>query len=298
VSATARPIAIIGGSGQIARALFAEARAQGLDPVVLARPRIDLERPETLRPALVAVRPRVVINAAGWTTVDEAESAQARAHAVNAESPAEIARWCADAGAHMVHVSSDYVFDGLASRPYPPDHPVCPINAYGRSKAAGEALIRTHLDRHLIVRTSWIYDAAGTNFLTTMLRLAGERDDVTVVADQTAAPTYAADLAGGLLRMAMTALAGSDRAHCGTFHLANSGATTWYGFAEAIFEEWAARGHKRPRLHATTSQNWPAAARRPRYSLLDTSATTAAFGVTLADWRDGLSRCFAARDRA
>ena len=291
-------IAIIGSGGQLARALIAEARAQNLETVVLARPDIDLERPKTLAPALDAARPRLIINAAAWTAVDQAEGSEARAHTVNAQSPAEIARWCAGAGALMVHVSTDYVFDGAASHPYPPDHPVCPINAYGRTKAAGEALIRAHLDRHLIVRTAWVYDAAGQNFFTTMLRLAGERDAVTVVADQTGAPTYAADLAAGLLKMGMKALAAPDDALCGTFHLTNGGATTWYGFAEAIFEEWAARGHKRPRLEATTTANWPTPARRPLYSLLDTSATASAFGVALPDWRDGLARCFAARDRA
>ncbi len=298
MSRTTGPIAIIGGSGQIARALKAEARARNFDAVVLARPDIDLERPQTLEPALDATAPRIVINAAAWTAVDRAEGEEARAHILNAESPAAIARWCAASGALMVHVSTDYVFDGTASAPYPPDHPVSPLNAYGHSKAAGEALIRAHLARHLIVRTSWVYDATGQNFLTTMLRLADERDAVTVVADQTGAPTYAADLASGLLKMGLSALATPDDALCGTFHLASAGETTWHGFAEAIFAEWAARGHRRPRLAATTTDHWPTPARRPPYSLLDTSATASAFGVALPHWRDGLARCFAARDRA
>lgn len=291
-------IAIIGGSGQLARALKAEVKAKNLDWVGLARPEIDLERPETLRPALAKARPRLVVNAAAWTAVDEAEEHEARAHAVNAEAPGEMARWCAANDAMLLHVSTDYVFDGDASAPYPPDHPLAPINAYGRTKAAGEILIREHLSRHLIVRASWVYDGAGRNFLTTMLRLAGERDVVRVVADQTGAPTYAADLASGLIAMGGQVLSAAGDDLCGTFHLTNAGATSWFGFAEAIFAQWDARGHACPRIEAVTSAQWPTPARRPRYSVLDCSATQERFGIALPHWRDGLARCVAARDRA
>lgn len=291
-------IAIIGGSGQLARALRAEAEAQGLDWVGLARPEIDLERPGTLAPALEKTKPRLVINAAAWTAVDQAETEDARAHVANAEAPGEMARWCAAAGAVLLHVSTDYVFDGKAPHPYPPDHPLAPVNAYGRSKAAGEALIRERLQHHLIVRTAWVYDGGGRNFLTTMLRLAGELDVVRVVADQTSAPTNAADLASGLIAMGRLVLAEPADAIIGTFHLTNAGATSWYGFAEAIFAEWAARGHRCPRLEAVTSDQWPTPARRPKYSVLDCTATEERFGIALPHWRDGLSRCFAARDRA
>lgn len=296
-TASAR-IAIIGGSGQLARALRAEAEAQGLDWAGLARPDIDLERPQTLWPALEATGPRLVINAAGWTAVDLAEAEEVRARIVNAEAPAEMARWCAAAGAMLLHVSTDYVFDGSTSRPYPPDHPPCPVNAYGRGKAAGEALVRELLPRHLIVRTAWVYDDRGQNFLTTMLRLGGERDMVRVVADQTGAPTYATDLASGLIAMAQQTLAAPGDAITGTFHLTNAGTTTWHGFAEAIFAEWAARGHACPRLEAVTSDAWPTPARRPKYSVLDCTATEERFRIALPHWRDGLARCFAARDGA
>ncbi len=291
-------IAIIGGSGQLARALKTAAAAHDLGWVGLARPEIDLERPETLWPALQAAQARLVINAAAWTAVDQAEAEEARAHAANAEAPAEMARWCAANDAILLHVSTDYVFDGNASAPCPPDHPLRPLNAYGRGKAAGEVLIRERLARHLIVRAAWVYDGAGTNFLTTMLRLAGERDVVRVVADQTGPPTYASDLASGLLAMGRRVLAEPDDALFGTFHLTNAGATSWYGFAEAIFEEWAVRGHPCPRLEAITTDQWPTPARRPRYSVLDCTATQDRFGIALPHWRDGLSRCFAMRDRA
>ncbi len=297
MSSSSARIAIIGGSGQLARALTAAAVAQNLDQVGLARPEIDLERPETLLPALDAARPRLVINAAAWTAVDEAEAEEARAHVANAEAPAEMARWCAANDAILLHVSTDYVFDGSASAPYPPDHPIDPINAYGRSKAAGEALIRERLKRHLIVRTAWVYDGTGRNFLTTMLRLAAERDVVRVVTDQTGAPTYAADLASGLLAMGRRMLAEPDDDLFGTFHLTNAGATSWYGFAEAVFAEWSARGHPCPRLEAVSSDEWPTPARRPKYSVLDCTATQDRFGVALPHWRDGLIRCLGARNR-
>jgi dTDP-4-dehydrorhamnose reductase len=298
VSAFPGRIAIVGGSGQLARALAAGARLQGLDAVTLCRPHIDLERPQTLAPALDAARPVLVINAAAFTAVDQAESQEARALMVNAAAPAEMARWCAASSAWLLHVSTDYVFDGSASSPYPPDHPARPLNAYGRTKAAGEALIRAGLARHLIVRTAWLYDATGRNFLTTMLGLAAGRDEITVVADQKSAPTYAADLATGLLAMAARVLAAPADAPSGTFHLTGAGQTSWYGFAEAIFAAWAARGHKAPRLTPTTTARWPTPARRPLYSVLDCTATAGTFAIALPHWRDGLERCFAARDRA
>ena len=297
MSGTSERIAIIGAAGQLARALRAAAAAQGLDWVGLARPGIDLERPETLGPALQAARARLIINAAAWTAVDEAEAEEARAHVVNAEAPAEMARWCAANDAILLHVSTDYVFDGSASAPYAPDHPLAPVNAYGRGKAAGEVLVRQRLPRHLIVRTAWLYDETGRNFLTTMLRLGAERDVLKVVRDQTGAPTYADDLAAGLLAMGRQALEAADDGPFGTFHLTNAGATSWFGFAEAIFEEWAARGHACPRLEAITSDQWPTPARRPKYSVLDCAATQDRFGVALPHWRDGLSRCLAARTR-
>ena len=292
-SASAK-IAIIGGTGQLARALTAAAEAQGLDWVGLARPEIDLERPETLWPALQAARPRLIINAAAWTAVDQAETEEARAHVVNGEAPGELARWCAANDAMLPHVSTDYVFDGSAAAPYAPDHPLEPVNAYGRSKAAGETLIRERLPRHLIVRTAWLYDGRGRNFLTTMLRLGAERDVLGVVCDQTGAPTYAADLAAGLLAMGRQALEAADDGPFGTFHLTNAGATSWFGFAEAIFEEWAARGHACPRLEAITSDQSPAPARR---GILRARLRRDArpLGVALPHWRDGLSRCLAAR---
>jgi len=298
VTNSAERIAIIGGAGQLARALKARAQAEGLDWVGLARPEIDLERPETLWPALDAAGPRLVISAAAWTGVDQAEAEEARAHAINAIAPGEMARWCAANEAALLHVSTDYVFDGEATIPYPPDHPPHPVSAYGRGKLAGETLVRERLGRHLIVRTGWVYDGEGHNFLTTMLRLAAERDVVRVVADQTGAPTYAADLASGLLAMGRQVLAAADGSLFGTFHLTSAGVTSWFGFAEAIFEEWAARGHVCPCVEAISTDEWPTPARRPKFSVLDCTATQDRFGIALPHWRGGLSRCFAARDEA
>jgi dTDP-4-dehydrorhamnose reductase len=297
VSAGGR-IAVIGATGQLGAAVAVAAAAAGHAVARLSRPAIDLERPQTIAPALEAVRPAIVVNAAAWTAVDLAESEERRAMAVNAEAPGELARWCAASGAWLIHVSTDYVFDGRAQRPYQPEDPPAPLNAYGRSKAAGEAAIRARLDRHVIVRSAWLYAAEGRNFLTTMVRLAGEREEVRIVADQRGSPTYAADLAAGLIAVAERLMEAADADPAGTFHLTNGGETTWHDFAAAIFAELAARGRPVPRLVPISTADWPAAASRPLYSALDCTSTAEAFGVRLPHWREALARCFAARDRA
>jgi len=286
-------VLVIGRTGQVATALAAVCTPFEL--VFRGRPEADLTDPASLARALEEVAPDLVINAAAYTAVDRAESEPELARAVNADGAGALARLCARAGAPLIHLSTDYVFAGDATGPYPPDAPVAPQGAYGRSKAAGEAEVRAGQSRHLIVRTAWVYAARGNNFLNTMLRLAGERDRLTIVDDQSGAPTYAADIAVALCRIAEKVLADPEVAPWGTYHLTNAGETTWFGFAREIFAIAAAHGRTVPQIVPVTTAEFPTPARRPAYSVLDTTATTRAFGVAMPDWRDALRRCLEAR---
>ncbi|HEU0153047.1 MAG TPA: dTDP-4-dehydrorhamnose reductase, partial [Arenimonas sp.] len=246
----------------------------------------DFADPASL-PALVeATAPDWVINAAAYTAVDRAEDEPALAHRINAEAPGQLARACAAAGIPLVHLSTDYVFDGSARRPLRESDPVAPLGAYGLGKWQGEEAVRASGARHRILRLSWVYAARGGNFLLTMLRLARERGHLRVVADQVGAPTAAHRIAAAIAGSLATAPEAS-----GTWHLAADGECSWHGFAAAIFEGAVARGllPAAPGLEAITSDQYPTRARRPAYSRLDSSAFTRDFGLHLGDWREGLS---------
>lgn len=277
---------VIGRQGQLARALAARAN----DVTVLARPEIDLARPDTLTAPILAARPDAIVNAAAYTAVDRAEEEPALADAVNGMAPGVIAAAAATLGVPFVHVSTDYVFAGDAARPYREDDPVAPQGAYGRSKAAGEAAVAASGADHAIVRTAWVYAAQGSNFLRTMLRLARDRDEVRVVSDQQGSPTLADDLADGILAMlARWPAAGLRR----TYHLTNSGSTSWAGFAEAIFAEAARHGLPAARVVPIATADYPTPARRPAMSVLDGSRLAADFGLAPRPWREALSASFA-----
>jgi dTDP-4-dehydrorhamnose reductase len=286
------PVLVIGATGQLAAALSRLGVVAARPVVAIGRPDADLARPEALGAKTRALAPALVINAAAYTAVDKAESEPEIAFRVNAEGAGALAAVCAEIGAPLIHVSTDYVFDGAGARPYPVDAPIAPLGVYGRSKAEGESLVRARLPRHLIVRTAWVYGEDGTNFLKTMLRLGASRPVLTVVDDQRGSPTYAADLAQGLARMASAALEPSFR-RWGTYHLTNSGDTTWHGFAREIFRLAAQRGLPVPRLEPIPTRDYPTPARRPAYSVLDLAAARSGFGLEMADWRDALARCFA-----
>lgn len=261
----------------------------------MGRPDIDLTRPHSLADAISRVSPAVVINAAAYTAVDRAESEPEQAFAVNAEGAGVLAGLCASGGIPLIHVSTDYVFDGAASSPYPVDAPIAPLGAYGRSKAEGEARVRAAAPRHVIARTAWVYGEHGANFLRTMLRLGAERPELGVVDDQHGSPTCTADLASALARIAGRALEPGFTGW-GTYHVTNAGETTWCGFAREIFRLEAERGRPVPRLVPIPTSGYPTPARRPAYSVLDTGRTTAVFGIAMADWRDALARCFSRLD--
>lgn len=244
----------------------------------------DLSDPASLPPLVARVAPDLVINAGAYTAVDRAEQERDLAFRINAEAPAALARACADRGIPLVHYSTDYVFDGNATRPYREDDPTAPLGAYGASKLAGEEAIRESGAAHRIFRLCWVYAPRGKNFLLTMLRLAGERDVLRVVADQFGSPTPAHRIADAT---AAAIARGPDRS--GTWHLAAGGSTSWHGFASAIVEGAAARGliPRAPRVDAITTADYPTPARRPAYSVLDTRALLE-FDIDLPHWRKGL----------
>ena len=223
----------------------------------------------------------IVVNAAAWTAVDDAETHEAQAFSVNALGAANLARACSAAGARMVQVSTDYVFAGDATGPYAEDAPLAPRSAYGRTKAAGEWAVRTYLpSASWVVRTAWLYGAHGPNFVKTMARLATEQDTVSVVDDQRGQPTWTVDLAGAIVRLV------TSEAPSGTYHGTSSGETTWFGFAQAIFAEL---GLDPGRVRPGTTDTFPRPAPRPAYSVLGHDAWTRASVVGLRDWHEGLT---------
>ena len=250
--------------------------------------RADLIHPGSLAQALDEVRADVIVNAAAWTAVDGAEDEPDLVDRINHRAVAEIGMWAARHGSKVVHYSTDYVFDGSATRPYREDDPTAPLGVYGATKLAGEQDLRASGARHLILRTAWVYAARGHNFLRTMLRLAGEREELRVVTDQVGSPTPAHLIADVTAAVLAQSAAASD----GTFHLVSSGQCSWHDFATAIVEGAAARGllARTPRVLPIASADYPTRARRPAWSVLGCSRLENTFGLQLPDWRAGLAQ--------
>lgn len=289
-------ILLFGGNGQVGHELCRSLAPLG-EVVVTTRSgkledgtaceTADFDAPESLSALIERIAPDVVVNAAAYTAVDRAESDRDAAFRANAEAPKRIAEACAARDALLVHYSTDYVFDGTGARPYREDDATAPLGVYGESKLAGEQAIQASGARHLIFRTAWVYATLGKNFMRTMLRLAAERDELRVVADQIGTPTPAALIAD------VTAVAlARPFGRSGVWHLTASGETTWHGFAEAIFTAAYARGliARVPRAFPITTAAYPTSAKRPGYSVLDTSELRSDFGVDLPDWSQGLAR--------
>jgi dTDP-4-dehydrorhamnose reductase len=252
---------------------------------------LDLADAAAVRRKLDEIRPDAIVNAAAYTAVDKAESEPDLANAVNAAAPALLAEEAAKRGALLIHYSTDYVYDGAKAAPYVETDPTGPLGAYGRSKLAGEAGIRAAGCDHLIFRTSWVYAARGANFLRTILRLAAEREELRIVADQVGAPTWArliAEATAHALRQAMQERNGG-KFDSGVFHLAAAGETSWHGFASAIVE--GRKGLRVKTVTPITTPEYPLPAPRPANSRLDTGAFRARFGLVLPDWRDCLQLC-------
>lgn len=279
-------VLVFGSTGQVARELARADWAEGTLLTALDRHAADLSKPDLLAAAVRENAPDAVIIAAAYTKVDEAEKNEAAAMAANAAGPAAIAVEAAALGVPVVHISTDFVFDGEKGEPYVEGDPVAPVNAYGRSKLAGERAVRAANPRHLILRSAWIYAAEGTNFLRTMLRLARKGDPIRVVDDQRGCPTAARDLAQAIARVIPTLV--QAHAPSGTYHLAGADDTTWHGFAAAIFEGLAARGSRSPKLEAIATKDYPTAARRPRDSRLSSERFARDFGFRLPGYKTAL----------
>lgn len=277
---------VTGAEGQVGRALLALPAAgvvQGL-----GRAELDITDRGAIDRAMAGFAPTVVINAAAYTAVDAAESDEAGAFAVNATGAGLLAAAAAAAGAGFVHVSTDYVFDGRLPRPYVESDVTGPLNAYGRSKRAGEIAVLDAHPRACVVRTSWVYAATGRNFVRTMVELARTRERVQVVTDRRGAPTYAGDLAAALLKLAQAPARNEDPR---VLHLAGGGAASWFEVAAAIFEMLRGRDLKAPALEGVSATAWPSPAQRPQNSMLDCRLASETYGLALPDWRDALRRC-------
>lgn len=285
-------ILVIGGSGQLARAL---ADAAGSRPLhVVGRPGWDFDRLLALPALLDAARPALVINAAAHTAVDRAETEPHAAMRANRDGPAVLAAYCAGASIPLIHVSTDYVFDGAKAAPYVETDATNPTGVYGASKLAGEQAVLAVCPQAIILRTSWVYAARGRNFVLTMLNLGRTRDHLRVVADQTGCPTAADDLAAAILGIAdILARDGWQPRFAGVFHAAGSGSTTWHGLATAVFDAAGAFGAPVPKVEAITTAEFPTPARRPAESRLDCDKLEQVFGLRLPPWRDGLARTIA-----
>jgi dTDP-4-dehydrorhamnose reductase len=279
-------VLLVGSGGQLGRALRAANWPAGSALIAIDRSTLDVTEADSSARALAHWQPDVVINAAAYTAVDRAESEPEAAFATNRDGPDRLAAACAEHGAALVHVSTDYVFDGDSDRPWQPAAPVRPINVYGASKAAGEEAIRRTLKRHVIVRTAWLHAGHGQNFVATMLRAGRGHARLQVVTDQIGAPTPACDLAAALVQVAWR-LHNNQGAY-GSYHFCGEPAVSWHGFAEAIFDTAALFGYPRPEIAGISSDQWPTAAPRPRYSVLDCSTLRSDYGISPADWRTRL----------
>jgi len=284
-------ILVVGRVGQVGHELARAAWPGNVALEFVDRPQLDLAQPRDVGAVVAAAQPDIIVNAAAYTAVDAAESDPATAFAVNRDGPAALADACREIGAALVHYSTDYVYDGAKPGAYVEGDPVNPLGVYGASKAEGDAAIAARLDRHVILRTSWVYSAIGQNFVKTMLRLGAERERLGIVDDQHGAPTAAADLAAATVAVC-TALAAGKEDGFGVFHLTGGGETTWYGFARAIFRRAAAQGLEVPRLiEPIASAAYKLPAPRPRNSRLDCGRIARVYGIAAPPWEESLSAC-------
>jgi dTDP-4-dehydrorhamnose reductase len=278
-------VLITGAGGQLGRALIAGVPGDVSSVVGVDRSMLDLSRAADIADAIAAHEPSILINAAAYTAVDQAESDVARAHATNAEAVAVMGSECARRGIRLVHVSTDFVFDGAAARPYRPDDVARPLSVYGSSKLAGEqALIAQRGLDWRIVRTAWVYASSGRNFVLTMLRLFRERPVVRVVADQIGTPTSARSLARCVWAAAL------DTGSPAVFHFTDAGVASWYDFAVAIYEEAQALGliTTEVKIEPIRTDQYPTPARRPTFSVLDCDSTRERLGLPAVHWRQNL----------
>ncbi len=277
---------VTGATGQVGRELLRRA-GDGWKVVGLARRDLDLSDANAVLRAVETYAPAAVINAAAFTAVDLSESEEEAAMAANRDAPRHLAQACRAVGVPFFHISTDYVFNGEGERAWSEDASIAPLNAYGRSKAAGEDAVRKACPHHVILRTAWVFSPFGNNFVKTMIRLAAERDELKVVDDQRGGPSAAGSIADALLAIAVRTLAGHTA--WGTYHFCGHPTTTWYGFATAIMAILAERGTRVPKLLPITTADYPLPARRPTNSMLDCSLIAESWGIAAPDWRRDLA---------
>jgi dTDP-4-dehydrorhamnose reductase len=279
-----RPLLIVGGKGQLGRELSDEANRQNDAIVAVGHEELDVTHAEAVQRLVGEAVPRAIINCAAYTAVDKAESDSDAAHAINALGPEYLARAAAEYDIPLLHVSTDYVFDGGKTGAYTEDDSVAPLGVYGRTKEEGERRVRDTHSKHIILRTSWVYGFYGKNFLKTMLRLSHERDELRVVIDQRGCPTATIDIARALLAVESAARAGP--VDWGTYHFAGAGVTTWHGFAQEIMSTAARAGGRSVPVVPIETKDYPTPAKRPANSELDSARFCAAFGYRSPPWQE------------
>ena len=282
-------VLVIGANGQLGWELCRRGEKQGFDIVALDLPEFDITKPSSVKKAVSQTGVSLVINASAYTAVDKAESESELAFAVNRDGPAYLASSCAEIGIPLIHISTDYVFNGNKKGLYLETEPISPLGVYGKSKAAGETEVRNHLKKHIILRTAWLYGLHGNNFVKTMLRLGREKEMVRVVADQYGCPTYAADLADAIVAIA-TQINEQRAVVWGTYHYCGKGRTTWHGFAQAIFnlaKQYDSLMVKK--IVPITTAEFTTPAKRPANSVMDCSLLTTIFGISPRTWRESLA---------
>lgn len=279
-------IVVTGRAGQVARSVAERGPLRGQEIVLLGRPALDLAgSSDAIAAALEAERPDVIVSAAAYTAVDKAEAEPQLAFAINEAGAAAIARGARKLSVPLLHLSTDYVFDGVKDAPYVEEDTTDPRTVYGASKLAGEAAVLAEHGNSAILRTAWVYSPFGSNFVKTMLRLAGDRDEVRVVADQLGNPTSALDIADAILTIAANLSDSCASEERGIFHMTGSGQASWAGFAQAVFAVSAGAGGPSAAVRLIKTEEYPTAAKRPANSRLDCSKLARVYGIRLPDWR-------------
>jgi len=281
-----RRYVVTGLRGQVVQSLLENAsRRSDVEIIPLGRPELDLAAPETIAVTVEAARPDLIVSAAAFTGVDLAEEDAATAISINADGPGELARVAATLRIPIIHLSTDYVFDGSKPSPYVESDPVAPLGVYGRSKLMGEQNVAAATEDHAILRTAWVYSPFSRNFLCTMLKIAETREEVRIVDDQIGNPTSAIDIADAVIAVGQNLLTSSDPALRGIFHMAGTGATSWADFADAIFKISAANGGPSAKVIRIPASEYPTPARRPVNSRLDCSKMHKCHGIVMPDWQ-------------
>ncbi len=284
-------VLVTGAKGQVGSELIERGQLIGLSMIAVDIDELDITKQDTVTEYIKAESPGMVINAAAYTAVDKAEEDVKLAYAVNRDGADYLAKACAEVNIPLLHISTDYVFDGSKDTPYSEDDQPNPAGVYGKSKWEGEVAVAQKLGNHIILRVAWVFAASGHNFIRTMLRLAGERDELSVVADQCGAPTWAGDIADVLLNMAAQ-YRDKNELPWGTYHYIGAPDTTWHGFAQTIFDQAKHLGliGKTPVLHAIATEQYPTPAERPKNSVLNCKKIHGVFNISQPDWRIGLKR--------